>query len=35
MVAASTLRELRSIYGDVYTVEEYGQGVYFPIWMVA
>jgi hypothetical protein len=35
MVAASTLRGLRSIYEGVYTVREYGQGVYFPTWEAA
>jgi hypothetical protein len=35
MIAASTLEEPRPIYGVVYTVREYGQGVYFPTWLAS
>jgi hypothetical protein len=35
MVVASTFGGSRSLYGSVYTVEEYDQGVYFPTWVDA
>jgi hypothetical protein len=35
MVTASTLREPRPVYGGVYTIGEYGQGVYYPTWVAA
>jgi hypothetical protein len=35
MVATQTFEELRPLYGGVYTVGEYGQGVYFPTWVAA
>jgi hypothetical protein len=35
MVATSTIGEPRPFYGGVYTVGEYGQGVYFLTWMAA
>jgi hypothetical protein len=35
MVVTSTLGGQRPLYGSVYTVGEYGQGVYFPTWVAA
>jgi hypothetical protein len=35
MVATSPFGRSIPLYGGVYTVEEHGQGVYFPTWVAA
>ncbi|XP_051214313.1 probable aquaporin TIP4-1 [Lolium perenne] len=35
MVTSSTDGEPRPIYGDLYTVEGYGEGYFFPTWVAA
>jgi hypothetical protein len=35
MIATSVFRGSRPLYGGIFAVEEYDQGVYFPIWMAA
>jgi hypothetical protein len=35
MVTASALGGLRPLYGGIYTIEEFGQGIYYPTWVAA
>jgi hypothetical protein len=35
MVVASTFGGSRSLYGSVYTVRGYVEGLYYPTWMAA
>jgi hypothetical protein len=35
MVATSAIGGPRPLYGDVYTIGEFGQAVYYPTWVAA
>jgi hypothetical protein len=35
MVISASYGEQRPVYGDVYTVVEYDEGIYYPTWVAA